>query len=131
MKNIKEKFDDSLRPEYKRSDFGEMVQGKYAAAPIEFAELARLLLACIGEDEGLRFIHHSPGNVLAGHRPGEWTYEMDHANQITLRYWLGEFKSIEEPISISPRVTNSRETDALQDLLTKHVRRLRTKVRAL
>jgi hypothetical protein len=131
MKNIRESFDDSLRPEYKRADFGEMVQGRYAITQVEFAELVRLLLACIGEDEGLRFIHHSSGNVLAGHRPGEWSYEMDNANQITLRYWLGEFKCIEEPISNQPCITTPRERAELQDLLTEHVRTLKTRVDAL
>ena len=31
MKKIKSVIDDELRPEYKRSDFGEMVRGKYAS----------------------------------------------------------------------------------------------------
>ena len=31
MKKVKSKQDDELRPEYKRSDFGAMVRGKYAA----------------------------------------------------------------------------------------------------
>ena len=130
MKNVRDNFDDSLRSEYKRSDFGKMVQGKYAATQVEFAELVRLLLVCIGEEEGLRFIHHSPGNVLAGHRLGEWSYEMDNANQITLRYWLGQFKSIEELISNPPCITSSGERETLQNLLTEHVRKLKTKVRA-
>lgn len=30
MKKAKSELDDWLRPEYKRSDFGEMVRGKYA-----------------------------------------------------------------------------------------------------
>lgn len=30
MKKIKEETTDELRPEYKRSDFGEIVRGKYA-----------------------------------------------------------------------------------------------------
>ena len=30
MKKIKPKADDELRPEYKRSDFGALVRGKYA-----------------------------------------------------------------------------------------------------
>ena len=54
MKNVRQDFDDSLRPEYRRSDFGEMVQGKYATTQLEFAEFVRLLFACIGEDEGFR-----------------------------------------------------------------------------
>ena len=31
MKKAKRKVTDELRPEYKRSDFGELVRGKYAA----------------------------------------------------------------------------------------------------
>ncbi len=30
MKKVKSKITDELRPEYKRSDFGEIVRGKYA-----------------------------------------------------------------------------------------------------
>ncbi len=30
MKKVKSKVTDELRPEYKRSDFGEFVRGKYA-----------------------------------------------------------------------------------------------------
>ncbi|MGZ8157439.1 MAG: hypothetical protein ACXWT4_01385 [Methylobacter sp.] len=30
MKKVKSKITDELRPEYKRSDFGEFVRGKYA-----------------------------------------------------------------------------------------------------
>ena len=131
MKNIRESFDDSLRPEYKRSDFGEMVRGKHATTQVEFAELVRLLLACIGQDEGLQLTHHSPGNVLAGHRLGEWTYEMDNANQITLRYWLDEFKSIDEPISNPYCITTPQDRLELQTLLTEHVRTLKARVGAL
>ncbi len=50
MKNIRQDFDESLRREYRRSDFGEMVRGKFATTQLEFSELVRLLLACIGED---------------------------------------------------------------------------------
>jgi len=39
MKNIKADLEDSLRPEYKRSDFGEIIRGKYAATQVDFAEL--------------------------------------------------------------------------------------------
>lgn len=99
MKNLRQNLDDSLRPEYKRSDFGEMVQGRFAYTQLQFAELVSLLIACIGEDEGVTFIHHSPGNDRAGHKSGEWSYELDNANQITLRYWINEFKNIAEPIS--------------------------------
>ena len=126
MKNIEQDFDE-LRPEYRRSDFGEMVKGKYAGTQVDFAELVRLLLVCIGEDEGLKFMYYSPGNHLAGHRQGDWTYEMDNANQITLRYWLSETQHIEEPISNSPCVTTSREKIDLQNLLINHVRKLKAK----
>jgi hypothetical protein len=30
MKKVKSEMTDELRPEYKRSDFGEIVRGKYA-----------------------------------------------------------------------------------------------------
>jgi hypothetical protein len=30
MKKVKSRMSDELRPEYKRSDFGEIVRGKYA-----------------------------------------------------------------------------------------------------
>lgn len=127
MKNIKQDFDD-LRPEYRRSDFGEMAKGKYAATQVEFAELVRLLMVCIGEDEGLKFMHYSPGNALAGHKHGDWTYEIDNANQITLRYWLSETQNIEEPISNSSCVNTSQERTALQNLLIDHVRNLKVKI---
>jgi hypothetical protein len=65
MKNLRQQHGDFLRPEYRRSDFGEMTQGKYATTQIQFAELVRLLLACIGEDEGLEFTHHSTANSNA------------------------------------------------------------------
>lgn len=58
--NLRQNLDDSLRAEYQRSDFGEMVRGKYAAAQPPFAEMVYLLLACLGEDEGLKFLHHPP-----------------------------------------------------------------------
>jgi hypothetical protein len=77
MKNLRTDINDSLRPEYKRSDFGDMVRGKYARTQVEFAELVRLFIACIAEDTGLNFIHHSPGNHLAGHNMGDWTYEFE------------------------------------------------------
>ncbi len=92
MKNIKADPEDSLRPEYKRSDFGELIRGKYATTQVDFHQLIEALLACIGEDEGVKFIHHSIGNCIANHKPGDWTYEIDNGNQITLRYWLSEFE---------------------------------------
>jgi len=131
MKNIKQNYDD-LRPEYTRSDFADSVRGKHAFlfSELEFAELVQLIVVCAGEDEGLTFTHHSQGNVLAGHRQGDWTYELDHANQITLRYWTGEFGSIEEPISNPPCITTPQERQDLQSLLTTHIRALKGKVAA-
>lgn len=131
MKNIRKDLDDSLRPEYRRSDFGEMIQGKHATTQVDFAELVRLLLACIGEDEGLKFAHHSAGNYLAGHKLGDWTYELDNANQITLCYWLSEFGSIDERISNPSCITTSQQRSELQNLLLHHVRTLKAKVGSL
>ena len=131
MKNIKQDFDDSMRSEYRRSDFGEMVEGKHATTQLEFAEFVRLLLACIGEDEGVAFIPHSSGNYLAAHKAGDWTYEIDNANQITLRYWLSEFGNIEEPISNPPCVSTPQERLDLQNLVEKHVRSLKARLSAL
>src|SRR6185295_17618159 len=128
MKNIKSELNDWGRPEYKRSDFGEIVRGKYATTQVDFAELTALLLAVIGEDEGIKFIHHSIGNYLANHRAGEWTYEIDNANQITLRYWLSEFSSIEEAISNPPIVMTPKDRTELQDALLKGLKILKAKV---
>jgi hypothetical protein len=128
MKNIRQNPGDSLRSEYKRSDFGEMVRGKYAVTQLEFGELVRLLIACIGEHEGLKFVHHSGGNYRAGRRQGDWTYELDNTNQITLRYWTSEFGSIEEQILNRPCITTASERSELQDLLLNHVRGLKAKV---
>jgi len=119
MKNIKTDPEDTLRPEYKRSDFGEIIRGKYATTQVDFQQLTGALLACIGEDEGLKFIHHSIGNYLAIHTPGDWTYEIDNANQITLRYWLSEFGSIEEVISNPPTIMTAKDRTELQDTLLK------------
>jgi hypothetical protein len=131
MKNLRQDRSDSLRPEYTCSDFGEMAQGKYATTQLQFYELAQLLLTCIGEDEGLTFTHHSSGNHLAGHNSGQWTYELDNANQITLRFWLNEIANIEEPISNPVSVTNPQERSELQNLLVSHVRALKTRVKEL
>jgi hypothetical protein len=128
MKNLRPNLDDSLRPEYKRSDFGEMVQGKFANTQVAFAELVSVLIACIGEDEDVKFIHHSPGNYLAGHKSGDWSYELDNADQITLRYWIGEFRNIAEPISNQPSITTPQERSDLHDLILSHVRTLKDKV---
>ena len=127
MKDIRHDQDNSLRAEYKRSDFGEMVRGKYADAQVALPELVRLLLACIGEDAGLKFTYHSPGS----HRRGEWTYEFDKTHQITLRYWLDEFSSIEESISNPTYVTTAQEKSDLHNLLLNHVQALRARVDAL
>lgn len=131
MKNIKADPEDSLRSEYKRSDFGELVRGKYATTQVDFHQLTGALLTCIGEDEGVKFMHHSIGNYLAQHKPGDWTYEIDNAEQITLRYWRSEFGSIEEAISNPPTVTTSTERTELQDALHKGVMSLKTRVTAL
>ena len=130
MKNIKEELEDSRRPEYRRSDFGEMIQGKFATTELDFAELAGLLLACIGEEENLTFTRQSAGNYLAGHKQGDWTYEIDNANRITLRYWVKEFRSIDEQISNPPCIT-PQERSELQNLLLTHVRKLKANVGAL
>ena len=127
MKNIKSELNDWGRPEYKRSDFGEIVRGKYATQ-VDFAELTALLLAVIGEDEGIKFIHHSIGNYLSDHRSGEWTYEIDNANQITLRYWLDSLKNVSEEISNPPCVMTPKERSELQSALLEGVKKLKTKV---
>ena len=129
MKNIRQDSEDSLRPEYERSNFAEMVKGKYARTQLEFADLVRLLIACVGEDEDLKISHHS--NTRATHGSGDWTYEIDNANQITLRYWFNEFRSLEETLSNPAVVTTAQERSDLQDLLAQHVRLLKTKVEAL
>ena len=126
MKNVRPNVDDSMRSEYKRTDFGKMVGGKYTASQVEVAELVGLLLACIGEDEGLTFIHHLPADYLS-RRSGDWTYELGDANQITLRYWLSECGSIEERVSATPCVT-AQDRSNLQHLLLEHVRALRNRV---
>ncbi len=131
MKNIKVDPEDSLRPEYKRSDFGELIRGKYAMTRVHFHQLTGVLLTCIGEDEGLKFMHHSIGNYLANQKPGDWTYEIDNANQITLRYWLSEFGSIEEAISNPTCVMTANNRTELQDALLRGVTGLKTKLAAL
>nr|AAP58625.1 hypothetical protein [uncultured Acidobacteriota bacterium] len=130
MKNIKSELNDWGRPEYKRSDFGEIVRGKYANTQVDFAELTALLLAVIGEDEAIKFIPHSTDNRIAARKFGDWTYEIDNAIQITLRYWLSEFGSIEEAISSPPIVMTPKDRAELHDALLKGVTRLKTKVAA-
>ena len=131
MKNIRPEVDDSLRPEYKRSDFGELIRGKYAVTEVEFGELLHSLVACIGEDEDIKFMHHSVGNCMADHKLGDWSYETDNASQITLRYWLSEFASVEEAITNPTSVMTPQDRAELQNALSKGVRDLRTKVTAL
>ena len=131
MKKIDPEMNDWIRPEYKRSDLGKLIRGKYALTQIQFEELVKLLLTCIGEDEGIQFIHHSSGNVLAAHTLGDWTYELDNSNQITLRYWLGEFSSIDEPLSNPTAIASPQERTELSSLLLEHVRSLRTRVSKL
>ena len=128
MKNIKEDFEDTLRPEYSRSDFAGSVRGKYAYAEFEFADIAGAFLYCVAEDEGLKFTNHSQGDDRRHRRRGDWTYEIDDANQITLRYWLSESENIEEPMSNPPSVNNPQLREELQQLLTTHIRALKTKV---
>lgn len=120
-----------MRPEYKRSDFGELVQGKYATTPPQFSEMVRLFLACIGEDQGLKFINQSESHSRSSRKPGDWTYELDNANQITLRYWLSEFESIEEQVSSPTCITSSKERSDLQNLLVNHVQALQARVEKL
>jgi hypothetical protein len=128
MKKIEVEPEDILRPEYKRSDFGEIIRGKYATTQVDFHQLVQALLSCIGEDEGLRFVHLSVGNYLAQHKLGDWTYEIDNRNQVTLRYWLSEFGSIEQAVSNPTCVTTAKDRTELQDALHKGVLGIRTKV---
>lgn len=127
MKNVKSELNDSLRPEYKRADFGELLRGKYAVTQVEFAELTALLLSCIGEDEGINFNHHSKGNYLANHSFGDWTYEIDNANQITLRYWLNSVRSVCEKIANPPCIMTPKDKAELQRVLLEGVRSLKPK----
>ncbi|MEK6333713.1 MAG: hypothetical protein AABM67_02130 [Acidobacteriota bacterium] len=128
MRNIKPELEDWLRPEYKRSDLGELIRGKYAVTQVDFADLTELLLSCIGEDEGIKFLHHSIGNYLANHKSGEWTYEIDNANQITLRYWLDSLENVREELSNPPCVTTAEDKEKLLSALVEGVRQLNAKV---
>ena len=77
MKNIKVESEvGELRPEYNRSDFGEFTRG--AVSQVEFAERVALLLACIGEDDRIKFTHHSIGNYRANQQPA-----IGHTKSIT------------------------------------------------
>jgi len=131
MRNIKPEIEDWGRPEYKRSDFGELVRGKYAVSQVDFAELTALLLSCIGEDEGIKFLHHSIGNYRADHKFGEWTYEIDNANQITLRYWLDSLENVCEELSNPPCITTAEDNEKLQSALVEGVQGLKAKVARL
>jgi hypothetical protein len=131
MKNIRQDANDSLRPEYRRSDFGEMTRGKYAGAQIEFAELVYLLLTCISEDEGVRFINPSSHNQSVKLHPGDWTYEIGEANQVTLRYQINEGADVEEKVASFSPVATSQDRTELQKLLQVHVSNLKAKVDAL
>jgi hypothetical protein len=126
MKNIKPEIHDSLRPEYKRSDFGEFVRG--AVTQVEFAERVSLLLSCIREDEGIEFGHHSIGNYLANQQLGDWTYEIDNGNQVTLRYWLDSLGNIEVKITNPPCIVTAEDNNNLINALTAGVRVLKAKV---
>ena len=129
MKNVEADPEDTLRSEYKRSDFGEVIRGKYATIQVDFHQLTGVLLTCVGEDEGVRFTH-SPGNRHANHKRGDWTYEIDNSNQITLRYWLNEFGSVEEAIPNPTVVMTPRQRTDLHQALFKGVTDLKIKVAA-
>ena len=127
MKKIRSETEDWLRPEYERADLGELVRGKDANTEVEFGELVALMIACIGEDNNIRF-EHSKGNHLARRNKGDWTYEIDNANQITLRYWLSDFKNIAEEISNPACVSTPKEREEFQMLLLDHFLILKAKV---
>ena len=127
MKNIEVESEiDEMRPEYKRSDFGEFVRG--AVTQVEFAERVALLLSCIGEDEDIKFTHHSIGNYLANQQSGDWTYEIDNGNQVTLRYWLDSLGSIQVNVTNPPCITTAEENSNLLSSLTTGVKALKAKV---
>ena len=126
MKKIRSETDDWLRPEYERVDFGELLRGKYAITQLEFAELVGLMIACIGEDNNIQFEHHSPGNLAR--KQGDWTYEIDNANQVTLRHWLKERASVADEVSNPPCVVTEAEREELQKLLRHHVLTFKAKL---
>lgn len=131
MKNIKPDPEDTLRQDYSRSDFGEVVRGKYATTQVGFHQLTEALLTCIAEDESLTFEYHSAGNYFAKHAFGDLTYEIDNANQITLRYWLSEFGSLEEPLINPSVIMNPKDRMELQNALLKGVTSLKAKAATL
>ena len=127
MKNIKAESEvGELRPEYNGSDFGEFTRG--AVTQVEFAERVALLLACIGEDDRIKFTHHSIGNYRANQQSGDWTYEIDNGNQVTLRYWLDSLANIEVTIGNPPGIFTAEDHNNLQTALADGVRALRSKV---
>ena len=128
MRKITSETDDWLRSEYRREDLGDFVQGKYPISEVEFAQLVALLMAMIGEDNDIQIEPLSKSNHLARRTEGDWTYELDHANQISLHYWQSEFTSIVEHISNPPCVTTDLERQQLQRMLSHHVRALKAKV---
>ena len=129
MKNIKQD-DDDLLPEYDRSFFANAVRGKYANAEFEFAGVARALIYCVAELERLRFTDESEVDDC-DRRPGDWTYEIDKANRITLRYWVSKFSTIEEPMAgTNPSSITPKQSEELQKLLTTHIQALKAKVAA-
>lgn len=117
---------DELRPQYKRSDFAKFVRG--AVTQVEFTERVALFLACIGEDEQIRFTHHSIGNYLANQQSGDWTYEIDNANQVTLRYWLNSLGNIDLKVTNPPCIITAEDNSNLINALTMGVRALKAKV---
>jgi hypothetical protein len=130
MKNLKADFNDSLRPEYRRSDFGEMIRGKYATTQVEFGELTHLLMACIGEDEGFTFTRNPIDNYLANHERGDWTYEIDNANQLTLRYWVSKSASIDEAVTNPRCISTNQDISDFKNLIQERVRVLKTRAQA-
>jgi len=85
-------------------------------------------LSCIGEDDGIRFEAHSIGDYVAQHQPGDWNYEIDNGNQITLRYWLSGWDNIHEELSNPPSIMNAEDNTKLQDALATGVRQLKARV---
>jgi hypothetical protein len=128
MKNLDVESEiGELRPEYKRSDFGEFTRG--AVTQVEFAERVALLLACIGQDEKITFRSRSEGNYRDQPVAGDWTYEIGHSdNQITLSHWLGGWDSISERLSNPPCVFTAEDNNTLISALTTGVKTLRVKV---
>ena len=126
MKNIDLELDDSLRREYHRSDFGELIRGKFGMTQVDLVDLTSILLACIGENEGIEFKFN---NAVPGHwRHGDWTFSFDDKNEITLSYWIWEFESIEEKISNPPCISTAIERSELHSRLLEGVKALKERV---